>query len=103
MRITLYHKHYDNQHLEAVKAEMQKLGTPTIRCIWNETYELWMAVEGCHRIRAAKALGITPVIQDITNDEMITIQIDGDDVEVSVEKLAEELSDDVWKAEIVEF
>lgn len=103
MNIALYHKHYNEQHLETVKQEMQTLGAPVIRCIWSECYEMWMAVEGCHRIRAAKALGITPIIQDITNDETVTIQIDGDDIEVSVEELANELSDDAPNSIIIRF
>jgi len=103
MRITLYHNHYNEQHLEAVKAEMETLGAPTIRCIWSEIYEMWMAVEGCHRLRAAAALGITPVVQDITNDETATIQIDEEDTAVNVADLAEELQGAAWKAESIEF
>jgi hypothetical protein len=59
MQIALLHKHYNGNHLEAVKTEMQNLGAPVIRAIWSETYGMWMAVEGCHRIRAAKDLGLT--------------------------------------------
>ena len=103
MEITLYHKHYNEQHLDKVKSEMQALGTPTIRCIWSETYNMWMAVEGCHRLRAAKTLGLTPIIQDITNDEAAIIQIDEIDTEVGVADLAAELTDDVWQAEIIRF
>ena len=103
MQIALYHKHYNEQYLEAVKSEMQTLGTPVIRCIWSEVYEMWMAVEGCHRLRAAKALGVMPVIQDITTDATATIQRDEEDTVVDVTQLAAELTDDVWKAEIIEF
>lgn len=103
MEVTLYHKHYNEQHLEEVKSEMQSLGAPVIRCIWSETYDMWMAIEGCHRLRAASALGVIPVIQDITNDEAAIIQIDKIDTEVNVADLAVELTDDVWQAEIIEF
>ena len=51
MDVILYHKHYDKDHLNAVKAEMETLGTPTIKAIWSEMYGAWMAVEGCHRLR----------------------------------------------------
>ena len=64
MIIALLHQHYNKQHLEEVKSEMMKLGAPTIRAIWDETQGMWRAIEGCHRIRAAKELGITPIIKE---------------------------------------
>ena len=102
MQIALYHRHYDEQHLDTVKAEMQKLGVPTIKAIWSECYGMWMAVEGCHRIRAAKDLGLTPNIEEITSETVI-IQIDGDDEEVETEALAEELQDGLWQTEYINF
>ena len=104
MEIALYHKHYDKQHLEKVKTEMQKRGAPTIRCIWSPAYNLWMAVEGCHRLRAAHDLGITPIVKDISEQKTVTVQCDEiDTVRRSIAELAEELTDDVWKADILEF
>lgn len=64
-RIYLVHAHYDAAHLEHVKAEMLKLGAPTIKAFWVEAYNAWFAVEGCHRLRAAVALGVTPVINQV--------------------------------------
>ncbi len=63
--IVLLHKHFDAAHLETVKAEMSKLGAPTIRAIWDEGYGVLLAVEGCHRLRACVELGIEPVIEEI--------------------------------------
>ncbi len=103
MEIALYHSHYNQDHLKAVQAEMQKRGAPTIKAIWSEVYNMWMAVEGCHRIRAAKALGLTPKIDDISNQDTVIIQIDGDDEEVSITDLAEELTDAVWQATTIDF
>ena len=68
LNIVLLHRHYDDDHLAAVKNQMLKLGAPKIRCIWSEINGLWMAVEGCHRLRAALAIGITPVIINISNN-----------------------------------
>jgi len=103
MKIALIHNHYNEDHLEAIKTEMETLGTPTIRCIWSEVYDMWLAVEGCHRIRSAADLGLTPIIQDISETETVIIQIDEINTEVNVIDLAEELTDNAWKAEIVEF
>jgi len=103
MQVALYHKSYNEQHLAEVKVEMQKRGAPVIRAIWSEVYEMWMAVEGCHRIRAAKDLGLTPIIKDISNAKTATIQIDGENVKVKVSDLAIEMNDDLWKAHIVVF
>lgn len=58
MKTTIYlsHDHYDPDHLVEVKAEMAKLGSPTIRVI-DADGGYW-AVEGCHRLRAAEELGV---------------------------------------------
>ena len=103
MDIILYHKHYNQEHLNAVKAQMETLGAPTIKAIWSEMYGAWMAVEGCHRLRAAEVLGMTPVIEDVSDEDVVTMQIDGEDVEVSVVELTEELEDDAPKSHIIRF
>ena len=103
MEITLYHKHYDQNHLDKVTAEMQELGAPAIRAIWSEVYGTWMAVEGCHRLRAAETLGLTPEIIDIGTDETSTHQIDGSDETVNVIDLLEELQDAAWQSVTLEF
>ncbi len=103
MNIALLHNHYNQEQLEKVQAEMMVLGAPTIRAIWSEMYETWMAVEGCHRLRAAHALGLTPIIEDVTNEETITIQLDDENTEINVSEFGEELQGDLWKAEIISF
>ena len=57
--IILAHAYYDAQHLSDVTAEMRTLGAPTIRAVHLDG-DLWLALEGCHRIRAALTLGLTP-------------------------------------------
>ena len=64
MKIILAHNHYDDEHLTAVTSEMATLGAPTIKAIYLDCYGAWMALEGCHRLRAAHALGITPIIDE---------------------------------------
>lgn len=103
MDIILYHNHYDAKHLDAVADQMQTLGAPAIRAIWSECYGSWMAVEGCHRVRAAKRLGLTPEIIDISNDETVIVQDDGEDVSVSVADLATEMTDTATRRTSIRF
>ncbi len=65
MKIALVHNHYDNEHLAEVIEEMKTLGAPTIKAVWMECYGHWAALEGCHRIRAAKEMGLTPEIEEV--------------------------------------
>lgn len=101
--IALYHKQYDPKHLEEVKSEMLKLGAPEIRAIWSEVYGVWMAVEGCHRLRAAHELGLTPVIINVTSEETITIQNDEQDVTVNTLDETIELTDNITKTQLLDF
>ena len=103
MEITLLHNHYNEMHLEKVMEEMQTLGAPEIRCIWAEQYGMWMAIEGCHRLLAAEALGIRPIVIDVSVEDTLVIQSDGEDVEVSRVDLEEELADQAWQAVTVRF
>lgn len=59
--------------LGAVKAEMQTLGAPVIRVVNCGDY--YMALEGCHRIAAAHALGLTP--------ELVVYE-QGDEIDITV-------------------
>lgn len=99
MDIALIHAHFDAKHLEAVKAEMQTLGAPVIRAVWMECYNVWVALEGCHRIRAAAALGLVPAIDEVEySDDITTLgEDDGDEWQISV------ICDQACNAHIVSF
>lgn len=101
MEIALFHKHYNQKHLDAVRAEMLTLGAPKIRCIWDAAHEVWLAVEGCHRLRAAHDLGIEPVIIDVTENETVTVQIDEEDRDVNTLELADDLQSDMCQGRTV--
>ena len=103
MQIALLHKHYSADHLDSVKSEMTKRGAPVIRATWSDVYGMWMAFEGCHRIRAAKALGLTPVIKNIGDQKYTRIQQDGGSKTVNVAKFAAEMEADLYKAEYITF
>jgi hypothetical protein len=83
--IVLVHNHYDADHLETVKTQMLELGAPKIRCFFDEANDLWFAVEGCHRLRAAHELGLTPIVEDISDDDSLAYQVDGEDVTVELD------------------
>ena len=68
MNVILYHNHYDPDHLTMVEDQMKTLGAPEIVGIWMECWDCWVAVEGCHRLRAAAALGITPIMTEATSE-----------------------------------
>lgn len=103
LTIALFHSHYDKNHLEEVKEIMKTKGAPVIRAIWSELYGMWLAVEGCHRIRAAKELGLTPIIKDISNQKTVTYQFDCENVKKSISKLLYELNEDAHKTTIIDF
>lgn len=101
--IVLYHKSYNEQHLAAVKSEMERRGAPVIRCIWSEMHGLWLAVEGCHRIRAARALGLTPIVKDVSGQKQVQYQQDGESIRTSVAKLTAELNDNAPHSIVMDF
>lgn len=103
MIINTYHNYYDSNHLSKVTEEMRLRGAPIIRCIWSGIHCEWMAIEGSHRLRAAHALGLTPIIRDVSNQRQVRMQSDGESVRRSVRALAQELEDGLWQAHAIEF
>jgi len=101
MTIALIHKHYTEEHLEEVIEQMETLGAPTIKAIWSDLYGMWLAVEGCHRIRAAVELGEEVEIEDISSKKSINIEEDGKLVTRKVSELLEELTANAPNTEII--
>ena len=81
MKITLVHDHFEQDHLDHVIEEMKTLGAPTVKAVWLDYMGSWAALEGCHRLRAAEALGLTPEIEPIEYDDVTTVQDFGLDYE----------------------
>jgi len=82
MTIALVHDSYDQKHLDEVKAEMVNLGAPVIKAVWMECFDMYAALEGCHRIRAAKELGLEPIIDEVAYSDNMASTIssyDGDE------------------------
>ena len=97
MTIALMHKYYDNKHLNEVIEKMKSKGTPTIRAYHDKADDIYFAIEGCHRIRAAKKLGLRPVVDIIDWNEKIQ-NPDTDDILTS-----RQLYDNYRFTEIIEF
>lgn len=57
------HHYYREAHLQHVIGEMRKKGAPTIKAYFDG--EIWHAREGTHRLRAAKALGVEPIMMPV--------------------------------------
>lgn len=62
MIVNPLHAYYSPAHLEHVIAEMRQRGAPVLRAHYDREAGIWHAREGTHRLRAAKALGLTPVL-----------------------------------------
>ena len=75
--VILPHSHFDAQHLKGVKSTMQIIGSPTIRAFCG--FDMIVAIEGSHRLRAAADLGVHVNFQMIDEDETIDLSsIDAD-------------------------
>ncbi len=61
----------DMDHLAEVVAEMEKRGAPTIEVV--DCGDYYQALEGSHRIAAAKALDLVPVLVIHGQDDEIDI------------------------------
>jgi hypothetical protein len=60
--VTPLHAHFRPAHLEHVIAEMRRRGPPRIRAHFDTSSGAWLALEGTHRLRAAKLLDLAPVM-----------------------------------------
>jgi hypothetical protein len=101
MKIILAHNHYDRDHLAAVAEEMKTLGAPVIKAVWLEAYGAWMALEGCHRIRAAHDAALAPEIDEVEYDADLNPQDLGLDYEDPT--TIEQMCDTAHRREILEF
>ena len=59
------HWYYTPSHLEHVIEEMRRRGAPRLRAYHDNETGVWFAREGTHRLRAALALNLIPVLKPI--------------------------------------
>lgn len=65
MIVCTLHWYFSPTHLADVEAEMMLRGAPVLRGFMDEPSGVFMLKEGTHRIRAARSLGLTPVLVSI--------------------------------------
>ena len=71
MTIVLLHDNYSEKKLTAVINEMKVMGPPTIRVYDLGFDNLYQAIEGCHRLRAAELLDLDPIIVEVESSNKI--------------------------------
>ena len=106
MELYLLHEYYNEEHLEAVKAEMAKLGAPVIRAIYDDCNDIYIALEGSHRIRAAKALGLTPIIDEVDYNDVCDLSVKDPALNLDLDNdwtVEELVNDSIREAVIIEF
>jgi hypothetical protein len=101
MRIALVHDHYSEEHLAEVIEQMKTLGAPKIHAVWMPCYDHYAALEGCHRIRAAKELGLIPEIIEVEYSDNPCSSIPGYDGDCDY--MVSEICDDSHRSTIIEF
>jgi hypothetical protein len=102
MKVIPPHRLPEENHLDAVTQEMERLGAPTLKAVWLDGYQAWMALEGSHRIAAAQALGLTPEIEEVEYDpEATTDEVVPGSYQDCL--TLEELADRAWEIGAVEF
>lgn len=94
--VTVYTIHAANAaHLEAVTADMQRLGAPTVRVV--DCGDHYQALEGTHRLHAAQALGLAPILEVYAQDAALDLPafdwFDGDEAVALAGEVAGELFD----------
>lgn len=62
IRVNPPHGHFRPDHLDHVIGEMRRRGAPMLRASYDREADIWHAREGTHRLRAAKALDVAPVL-----------------------------------------
>jgi len=101
MKIALVHEHYSEEHLAEVIEQMKTLGAPKIHAVYMECHDHWQALEGCHRIRAAKELGLIPEIIEVAYSDNPCSSISGYDGDCDYP--ISDICDDVIGKKVIEF
>lgn len=94
MRLIPLHK-TDETHLAEVITQMETLGAPTLKAVYLDAYNAYMLLEGTHRLAAALALGLTPVIEtvDVDLDDAVEVHVsDWDSNGWTIEHLIDDIA-----------
>jgi len=101
MLVGLVHDHFDKNHLDKVVAEMKKLGTPKIKAVYIECHDMYVALEGCHRLRACEKLGIVPEFELLEYDDVYELK--GGQIGIDSDCKISDILDDCHKSTMIVF
>ena len=90
-------------YLANVKAEMLTLGTPVINVVFDDAQGIYVALEGSHRLTAAKELNLVPVLNVV---EVEDTDIYVEDLGLGItdcEYTVQDLLDMAYRATLVDF
>lgn len=62
MIVVPLHKYFSPARLAMVIGKMRSMGPPRIRAYFDAASRAWFSLEGTHRLRAAKLLGVAPIM-----------------------------------------
>jgi hypothetical protein len=73
----------EQNHLNEVIEDMKRLGAPVVKAVWMECWDAWVALEGSHRVHAAKNLGLEVNIEEVeySTKELWEVGIDQGDID----------------------
>lgn len=101
MKVALVSTVHEEEKLVKVIEEMKTLGAPIVHAVWMECYQMYAAINGTHRLLAAKALGLVPEIEEVEYSEEMASTVDGYDGEEDYQ--ISELCDTCIERQIVEY
>jgi hypothetical protein len=68
-----------------------------------ECYDMYAALEGCHRIRAAKELGLIPEIEEVEYSETMSVKDPSLNLDLDNDYTIAELVDDCHRRTVIDF
>ncbi|HYX39353.1 MAG TPA: hypothetical protein VE954_40140 [Oligoflexus sp.] len=102
LKIALLHERVNVNQLEMIKKEMAVLGRPVIRAVWTDTYGMWLALEGTHRLRAAYEMSLLPLVYEVAYQPDVTLSSLGLDCESDTTTL-EDVLNSCYRATVLHF
>jgi hypothetical protein len=106
LSIALAHKHYDKTHLAEVIEQMKIMGAPKIKAVYMPCWDMYAALEGCHRIRAAKEMGLIPEIIELDYDTVCDLDITDKSLGLDIDNpgtTVGQFCDDSYRSTIIDF
>jgi len=59
----------EEERMTDIAQKVMIQGSPKIRAVWSG--DAWLAIEGSHRLKSAKNLGVKPIIEELELDDVV--------------------------------